>query len=74
MAPMAGGIANREEDRSLSLLRERKCFGSPRIPIHRIVRVLKEVGTFFLEQAIGHKKLKLDANKESLRVIVCNVA
>ena len=44
MAPVAGGVADREQDRTVAPLRLRQRVGAPRAPMHRIVGVLEEVG------------------------------
>ena len=41
MAPVAGGIADRQKDRLVAALRFRQRFGSPGPPIDRIVLVLQ---------------------------------
>jgi len=43
VAPVAGGITNREEDRFVFAMRFGESFFAPRIPVDRIVRVLKKV-------------------------------
>ena len=44
VAPVAGGIADREKDRFLLSARPLKCLLTPRIPLHWITRMLKQVG------------------------------
>ena len=53
VAPVAGGIADGEKDWLVLLLRLVKGFLTPWKPIHRVVRVLLEVGRFFLGEAVG---------------------
>ena len=53
MAPVAGGVANREED---GLVLFSGCFKglvAPGVPMHGIVGVLEEVGALFGEEAVG---------------------
>lgn len=52
MTPMAGGIADREENRPLQFRGLRQRFRSPGIPIHRVIGVLQEIGTSLLYEAI----------------------
>ena len=52
VAPMAGGIADREKDRLVLLARFRERFLAPRIPVDGVVRVLEKVGRFLVDQAI----------------------
>jgi len=49
---MAGRISDRQKDRFLFGSRFRESLFSPRIPIHRIVCVLKQVGRFLANEAI----------------------
>ena len=44
VAPVAGGIADREQDRPVFGPRPLERFRPPRVPVHGIVRVLQEVG------------------------------
>ena len=59
VAPVAGGIADAEEDRLVLLAGAGEGLLAPREPIHRIVLVLQEVGRFFARQAVfmwsGHE-------------------
>ena len=43
MAPVTGGITDREKDRLVLLARFREGFFAPWIPVHRIVSVLEKV-------------------------------
>ena len=49
VAPMAGGITDGEKDWLVGLLGGLEGFLAPRVPVHRVMRVLKEVGGFFLD-------------------------
>jgi hypothetical protein len=53
MAPVAGAVANGEEDRLVLFLRPRNSFLTPRIPVNRIVGVLEEIGTGRVDQPVG---------------------
>ena len=44
VAPVAGGVANRKEDRTVLRPRPIESFRPPRVPVHRVVRVLQKVG------------------------------
>jgi hypothetical protein len=52
VAPVAGGVADGEEDRLVLRPRLREGFVSPRAPVDRIVRMLEEVGARFQRQAV----------------------
>ena len=43
VAPVASGIADREEDRTVLRPRPLKGFRPPRVPVHRVVRVLQKI-------------------------------
>jgi len=51
---VAGGVADAEEDGLVVLGGALKRFGSPGIPVDRIVLVLKQVGAGFLRESILH--------------------
>ena len=53
MAPVAGAIANAQQDWFALRFGAGKGFLSPRIPVYRIVLVLEQVGAFFRGKAIG---------------------
>ncbi len=52
VAPMAGGIADRKKDRLVFGLGFFKRLRTPRIPIHRIMRMLQKVWAFLLAQTV----------------------
>ena len=52
MAPMACGVADRQKNRFFLLSGFGKRFVPPRIPVHRVSRVLQQIGAFFIYQAI----------------------
>ena len=52
VAPMAGGIADRQQDWLAGTLGFAEGVGAPRAPVDGIVLVLKEVGARFVRQAI----------------------
>ncbi len=54
VAPVAGRVADRQEDRLVLAARPLEGVVAPRIPVNRIVLVLKEVRTMFSREAIGH--------------------
>ena len=53
VAPMACRIADREEDGLVLGARPRERLVAPRVPIHRIVGVLAQVGTLLVDEAVG---------------------
>ena len=53
VAPMAGGVADAEEKRFVLGAGFLERFFAPRIPIHRVVLVLKQVGRFLAGQPVG---------------------
>lgn len=55
MAPMAGGVANGEEDRFVLGARFGERFFAPRAPIYGVVCVLQEVGRAFGNKAVRHR-------------------
>ena len=56
MAPVAGGIADREQDRLVLAAGLGKSVRAPGAPVHRVVLVLEEVGAGFVaEQVFGHR-------------------
>ena len=52
VAPVAGGIADREQDGLVGRLRLGQRVRSPRAPVHRIVAVLQEIGAGFGAQKV----------------------
>ena len=54
VAPVAGGVADREQDRLVLGARARERLLAPRIPVDRVVGVLPEVGARFLREAVRH--------------------
>jgi hypothetical protein len=55
MAPVAGGITDGDKDRFILGAGFGEGFLAPRMPIHRVFRVLGEVGGFLLGEAVfGH--------------------
>ncbi len=54
VAPVTGGVADREEDRLVLVPGPLERLGSPRVPVDRVVGVLKQVWTRLVREAIGH--------------------
>jgi hypothetical protein len=52
MAPVAGRITNRKEDRFVFASRLGKRFLTPRIPIDRVMRVLKKIRRLLVRQTV----------------------
>src|SRR5690606_6643944 len=53
VTPVAGGIADGQEDRLFLPLRLFKGLFAPGIPVHRIVGMLQKIRGFFMDQAVG---------------------
>ena len=53
VAPVAGGIADAEEDGLVLGARRFERLRPPRIPVNRVVSVLKQIGTRLVDQTIG---------------------
>ena len=54
VAPMAGGIADAQKDQLVFASRPFERLGAPREPVHRVIRVLEEVGARLPRKPIGH--------------------
>ncbi|MNC85252.1 hypothetical protein D3C83_08420 [compost metagenome] len=54
VAPVAGGIADREQDGLAGLARGRERLRIPGMPVHRVVGVLLQVGRGLGGEAVGH--------------------
>ena len=52
VAPVAGGVPDREEHGDVPVARAFKCLFAPGVPVDGIVGVLQEVGTLFVDQAV----------------------
>ena len=52
MAPVTGGVSDREEDRFVLVARAGERLLAPRVPIHRIVGVLEEIGAGLAREAV----------------------
>ena len=52
MAPMAGGVADGQEDRLVFLTRLLKRFLAPRIPVDGVIGVLPQIGRGFVEKPV----------------------
>jgi hypothetical protein len=60
VAPVAGRVADRQEDRLVLGRRSRERLFAPRIPVDRIVGVLAQIGAGFDSQAVGvHRKERI---------------
>ena len=71
VAPVAGRVANAHQNGLLFGLRPAQGLGAPRVPVHRIVGVLLQVGAGFLGEAVGgssglgHSENKLGRGTET---------
>jgi hypothetical protein len=63
MAPVTGGIADGEKDGLTVPLCQSKRFLAPRMPIYGVVRVLQEIWTGFVGEAIGHGGLRIQRTR-----------
>jgi len=63
MAPVAGRIADREQDRPVLAPRLLEGLRCPGVPVHRVVGVLQEVGTGLVDKAVGPRGVALRANE-----------
>ena len=52
VAPVAGRVADREQDRPVLVARARERLLAPRVPVDRVVRVLEQVGAGLVGQAV----------------------
>src|SRR5260221_13946925 len=59
MAPVASRVSNTEQDRFILLLRFLQSFFTPRIPVYRIMRVLKQIWTRLINEPVGVLMLSL---------------
>ena len=57
VAPVAGGVADREEDRPVLGLRPGERLRSPRVPVDRVVGVLEEVRAGLAGESVGHGRM-----------------
>ena len=57
VTPMAGGVADAQEDRPVQEPGPSEGFGPPRIPLDRVAGVLEEIGTRLPGEAIGHVRM-----------------
>ncbi len=53
VAPVAGRVPDRQEDRLVLLLGPVECFFSPWVPVDRVVDMLEEIGAGFVREPIG---------------------
>ena len=61
VAPVAGGVPDREQDRPVLGPRPRERLVAPRVPVDRVVRVLEEVRARLLSEAIHAHTLPMRA-------------
>ena len=54
MTPMAGGVANTEQDRQIALLGRGECLLAPLEPVDRVVLVLEEIGARGGRETVRH--------------------
>ena len=61
VAPVAGGVADREQDRPVLVARPRERLVAPRVPVDGVVRVLEEVRACLLGQPVHAHTLPVRA-------------
>jgi hypothetical protein len=54
VTPVAGGVADAEENGFVFVMGSLKGFLAPGIPVHRVISVLKQVGTGLFGKAVCH--------------------
>ena len=54
VAPVAGGVPDAQQDRSIQRLRKRERLLAPLVPVDRVVGMLLEVRTRGIAEAVGH--------------------
>ena len=54
VTPVAGRVADAEQDQLVFCRRALKRLRTPGIPVHRIVGVLQQIRTSFVDQPVGH--------------------
>ena len=54
VAPVTGRVSNAEQDQLVFCRRALKRLRTPGIPVHRIVGVLQQIRTSFVDQPVGH--------------------
>src|SRR5262249_1782333 len=54
VAPMARRVADRQQDRLVICFCPQQRFGSPRVPVHGVVRVLQQIRARLARQPVGH--------------------
>ena len=52
MAPVTGGIADREQDGAVLCLGRFQGLWSPGVPVNRVPGMLEKIGTSFVDEAI----------------------
>ncbi len=62
VTPVAGGVADREEDGDVPLPRGLERLFVPRLPLDRVVRVLAEVGALGLVEAVPSRRVRAVAH------------
>jgi hypothetical protein len=59
VTPMTGGVPYTQKNGLIFISSFLKRFFSPGVPIHRMMLVLKEIGTGFMGKAISHRGARL---------------
>jgi hypothetical protein len=57
VAPVTGSVADRQQDRPVLAARQLQRLRTPRVPVHRVARVLQEVGAGLAGEAVRRRPL-----------------
>ena len=67
MTPVAGGIADGKQDGFVLLACDLQGLGIPRMPVHRVVGVLQQVGAGFVDEMVWHQRSNGSSDGRTLR-------
>ena len=67
MAPVAGGIANGDEERLVFSGRPLKCFRAKGVPLDGLVGVLAKVGRRGVAQMVGRHPVSVSSRRPGIR-------
>src|SRR5204862_2061850 len=70
VAPVAGGIADRQQDRLILLLGLGERFGPPWPPIHRIMLMLQKIGAGLAAKAVLVRRCAREITRHALLMLV----
>src|SRR5207249_6034805 len=67
MAPVTGSVSDAEQNRLVVANGSLERIGAPCPPVHGVVRMLKQIGTRFVCEAIGHCEIIAGPSSFGLR-------